>query len=341
MGHEILENGPSSILFTGHPLANLIARVDPSVIESLNFAKGESNGITPETFKKLGERVNVESIHPGCSSSNSAFAYSYLGGDSSYYGLVGDDEYADLFEERLSHCGVKNLIIRKRELFTSQLYSLVTPDAERTMYLMFGASHTMKSDDLDESIMDNFDYYAVNGFMFADDDQVKLTNKMIDAALSRGKGVITFLANSSCVRRHGDHLKAAAEKSIYLTGNLEEFRELYGLEEPEKLFTMFEELTDGEKPQHKAVIITMGSEGAYVTYHGKRYFVPPCDVEAVDTTGAGDFFAGAFFYGLLNGYSIKTSSEFAVVTVGDTISRVGITFSDGLAAKIVDIKASA
>ncbi|GBE61145.1 adenosine kinase [Babesia ovata] len=341
MGDAVLENRSNSVLFVGHPLINMLARADYSVIERLGVAKGESNLVTRETFDELEKLVKVENMSPGCSSSNSAIAYSYLGGKTSYFGLMGDDDEAKVFCDSLAKYGVENMSVTIPGQRTSQVYALVTPDADRTMYVLFGASHTMKASDIDESLMDNIDYYAVNGFIFADEEQVALTYKMVDAALNRGKGVVTLFANSFCIRRNGKYLKEIAEKSAYISGNLEEYTELYEMSDREALFRMFEERTQGPKPQHKAVIITMGSEGAMVMYQGERFYVPPCNVDVVDTTGAGDFFAGSFLYGVLNGWSIKKSGQFAVAMVSDIISHMGLAISEETRATIDAIKNAA
>ncbi|GIX66346.1 adenosine kinase [Babesia caballi] len=340
-GNERLELGPTRLFFAGNAMVDMFARVDQSVIDSLNFAKGESNGITPETFKALGEKVQVESKNPGGSSANTARAYAYLGGKASYFGLIGEDELADDFDSYLGSYGVDMKTIRRPGTFTSQLYSLVTPDAERSMYLLFGASRTIVAEDVDASVMDDYDYYVVNGFMFGTPGHIAFTNKMIDAALSRGKKIITLFANSVCIRKYSEHLKPVAAKSAYLSGNLEEFSKLYGIDDKEELFLHFEDLTSVRKLQHKAVIITMGGEGAYIIFRGKRYFVPPTGVEVVDTTGAGDFFAGSVLYGLLNGFTVEQSGEFARAVLSDILTHMGTSVSEDVRAKVAAIKHSA
>ncbi|ORM39800.1 putative sugar kinase [Babesia sp. Xinjiang] len=340
MGDEILNKGPSSVLFVGHPMIDLFARVDQSVIDGFSVPKGESNIVPREEFERLSQLVKVEEITPGCSSSNTAFAYCYLGGDASYFGVLGDDDNGDLFDKHLSDNGVKVLTKRKSGHFTSQLLSLVTPDTERTMYLMRGASHAVSEDDISCDMLDNFDYYAVNGFMFATEEQVKITNKMVDAALSRGKGVITLLANSFCVRRNAVYLKPIVEKSAYIAGNIDEFLELSELQGRAELCKALAARTAGDNPLNKAFIVTMGVEGALIFYHGKEFFVPPTGANAIDSTGAGDFFAGAMLYGMLNGWSLKTTSQFTIAIVGDIISHVGTYMSPETREKVEHIKAS-
>ena len=51
------------------------------------------------------------------------------------------------------------------------------------------------------------------------------------------------------------------------------------------------------------VCITDGSHGATCYYPGGSCFEPSLHIPVVDSTGAGDSFAGAFLYGLGQGYS--------------------------------------
>ncbi|GFE53590.1 adenosine kinase [Babesia ovis] len=339
MGDTILEKGPLSVLFVGHPMIDMFARVESSVVEVMGVPKGESSIVDIKAFDKLSQMVTVEAASPGCSAANSAFAYAYLGGKASYFGIVGCDEQADVFDKHMGSDGLDMMTIRKNGDLTSKLYSLVTPDAERTMYLLIGASHTLKVGDLDPAVMDRFDFYSVNGFMFASEEQTDFTHQMVDAALSRGKGIITLLANSFCVRRNGKYLKPVVDKSAYVSGNIEEFSILFDIKDKAALCDYIAKRTTGDKPTHKAVIMTMNAEGAIIFYQGKQFYVPPTGANVVDTTGAGDFFAGSVLYGLLNGWSVKKASQFALTVVFDVISHVGTYLSADVRAKIEALKA--
>ncbi|MPN50881.1 5-dehydro-2-deoxygluconokinase [bioreactor metagenome] len=48
------------------------------------------------------------------------------------------------------------------------------------------------------------------------------------------------------------------------------------------------------------VVMTKGKNGAKVFFNNKSYDFEACPTEVIDTTGAGDMFAGAFLFGLLN-----------------------------------------
>lgn len=73
----------------------------------------------------------------------------------------------------------------------------------------------------------------------------------------------------------------------------------------------------------KSVVITLGSRGAFYTDGREEIFVPAKKVDAVDTTGAGDCFLGAFaaFYG--GGDGIRAALEKATTAAAYSVARPG------------------
>jgi len=57
--------------------------------------------------------------------------------------------------------------------------------------------------------------------------------------------------------------------------------------------------------------MTLGRDGAMVLSEGRFQYSPGFVVEAVDTTGAGDVFHGAFIYGLLAGWEMARILDFS------------------------------
>ncbi|GIX66344.1 adenosine kinase [Babesia caballi] len=339
-GEEVLETGPSRVLFAGNSLYDIVARVDQSVVDSLKVDEGVSNGITPEASKKLEEQLEVLAKNPGGSAANIARAYCFCGGKGAYFGVHGTDNLGYEFDEFLSSYGVDLEVVHRPDTFTSQLYNLITPDADRSQHFLMGASETISESDIDQSIMDKYDYVAITGFMVGTPHRVAFVDKLVAAAFTRQKKLIIFLSDMMCVRKWGDKLKVLADQATYISGTLEEYSLLYNLEKPDELLDFFVEKTKGEYPEHKAVIMTMGHAGAIVIFQGKIFFVPPTGVDVVDTTGAGDFFAGSMLCGLLNGYSVAQASEFARAVVGDVISKYGTSVSSSVHDKIEQIKQS-
>lgn len=57
--------------------------------------------------------------------------------------------------------------------------------------------------------------------------------------------------------------------------------------------------------------VTRGKEGTTAVWKDKIIEIPGIVVNAVDTTGAGDVFHGAFVFGLFQNWSIKPCLSFA------------------------------
>lgn len=61
----------------------------------------------------------------------------------------------------------------------------------------------------------------------------------------------------------------------------------------------------------KIVVMTCGADGCLVILNNEVVHFPAYKIEAIDTTGAGDAFHGAFLYGILQNYSIEYTIKFA------------------------------
>jgi ribokinase len=71
------------------------------------------------------------------------------------------------------------------------------------------------------------------------------------------------------------------------------------------------------------VMVTLGSEGVLVARAGEARRLPARAVEAVDSTAAGDAFAGALATALSEGAGLNAATEFAVAAAALSVTRLG------------------
>ena len=76
------------------------------------------------------------------------------------------------------------------------------------------------------------------------------------------------------------------------------------------------------------VVVKLGAQGCAVFEPNRHAHFSAFDVEAVDTTGAGDCFAGAFLAALHHGLDLFGAARFANAAAALAVSRLGAT--DGL-----------
>ena len=71
------------------------------------------------------------------------------------------------------------------------------------------------------------------------------------------------------------------------------------------------------------VVMTVGAEGATVVGHGKTYSIAPPVVDVVDTTGAGDTFAGVLAAMIAQGLELRAAVEQAVISAAISVTSRG------------------
>ncbi|MGI9609506.1 MAG: PfkB family carbohydrate kinase, partial [Acidimicrobiia bacterium] len=89
-----------------------------------------------------------------------------------------------------------------------------------------------------------------------------------------------------------------------------------------------------------SVVVTLGAEGALlVTAAGTRHFEPP-QVQAVDTTGAGDAFCGAMAESLARGEPLDVAVHWAVNAGAHAVTALGAQGAMPTAADVRRIMAA-
>lgn len=83
------------------------------------------------------------------------------------------------------------------------------------------------------------------------------------------------------------------------------------------------------------IIITLEDKGSFTKLQDYE-ILPTVSVKAVDSTGAGDIFHGAFTYFIGNGYSLRSAVHYASITSAISVTRVGARFSIPELSEVLD-----
>ena len=72
------------------------------------------------------------------------------------------------------------------------------------------------------------------------------------------------------------------------------------------------------------VIVTLGSHGSLIVNKNNFEIIESITKgKIIDTTGAGDIYAGGFIHGLINNFSLKKCGEIASNCAGQIITQLG------------------
>jgi ribokinase len=140
--------------------------------------------------------------------------------------------------------------------------------------------------------------------------------KVVDIAHKAGVRVVL---NTAPAGKVDDEILAKVD---VLTPNEVEASILSGVE----VVTMEDARRAADVFQKKGVgdiVITMGAQGAYVRSGGSELIVPRLNVNAIDTTGAGDAFNGGLVTALAEGKDLFAAAEFANVVGALSVTKKG------------------
>ncbi len=135
-------------------------------------------------------------------------------------------------------------------------------------------------------------------------DGTNYDNAMAAAALAKEYGVIVSLDGCSMQKDNAKNRRLAAMADILIM-NARYPKKVSGKE------TIEEAMREMASLGAQVVISTAGKDGCYAVMDGVLYQFPAFSVPAIDTTGAGDVFHGAFLTAWLEGKDLGECIRFA------------------------------
>ncbi|GGT96187.1 carbohydrate kinase family protein [Streptomyces violascens] len=236
---------------------------------------------------------------PGGAGANAACWAAHSGcPDVRLLARVGRDSAA-WHDLRLRRSGVRPLLIPDADAPTATVIALVdTATAERTFLTDSGAVHRMNPADWSPDLLDGIAHLHLSGYLLFADQSRQLALAARESA--RQAGVIVSLdpASTGFIGDLGvERFLAATEGVDVLLPNADEAAFLTGLPEPADAAAKLSR-------QFPLVAVTLGAAGALVATGGEVVAkVAAPKVVALDSTGAGDAFTGAFLAARLSGAS--------------------------------------
>ncbi|CAL9391409.1 carbohydrate kinase family protein [Streptomyces sp. NPDC101145] len=259
-------------------------------------------------------------ILPGGAAANAACWAARSGcPDVRLLGRVGAGE-ADWHEEALRRAGVRPLLVRDAEAATGTVVALVDGRAggERTFLTDSGAVLRLSPGDWSARLLDGVGRLHLSGYLFfAATSRATAALAMADAR-ERGVPVSVDPASTGFVGELGvDRFLDAVAGADVLFPNADEAALLTGLASPEAAAAALSR-------RHRLVAVTLGARGALVAEAGEVVArVRARRMRPVDTTGAGDAFAGAFLAARLAGATAVEAAEAGCRAGADAVGVVG------------------
>jgi len=263
-----------------------------------------------ETF--IGELF----VSSGGKGSNQAIAAKKLGGDVTFITKLGNDGYADKAVE----------LYKSLELYSESVYIdeashtgvaliLIDDDGKNSIMVCPGANLKLTAEEMTTPVLKEKNSAFIAGFQLECD--VAEVCKAIEILNKAG---VQTLLDPAPAAELPDSLypcisifKPNEHEAAFLSGII-----INNADDAFRAGEFF--LTKGVG----TAIITMGEKGTVICGKDVKKYTETPKVKAVDTTGAGDIFSGAFMTALADGAGVVEAVEYAQIAASISVTRKGV-----------------
>ncbi|MED4633262.1 ribokinase [Peribacillus frigoritolerans] len=262
--------------------------------------------VTSAKRPMAGETVLGESFItvPGGKGANQAVAAARLGAEVSMVGCVGDDVYGEIILDNLKKNHVNTKYVEPVTGSASGTAHITLSEGDNSIIVVKGANDFITPEYVEKAkkVIEESDIVLVQQEI--PEETVEYLADLCNMLQKR------LLLNPAPARKLSE---AVIQQASFLTPNEHEFEILFDGRDRTEVLT--------EYPNK--LFITEGKNGVrYFDGHEEKV-VPSFEVEAVDTTGAGDTFNAAFAVAVAEGKSFDESLLFANRAASISVTKLG------------------
>lgn len=264
--------------------------------------------IKENTKNRVNERVECG----GGPASNAAYLLGKYGVETYIMGLLGNDFYASKILEEFKSVNVNTDYIEQNSDYSTTVSTIIANKNNGSRTIL-----TYKNNLVKYPIKD-IDF--IPDIIHLDGQEIEISNYMLD----KYPNAISVIDAG----RNTDEIIKLSKRVNYLVCS-KEFAENITNKKFDKndLSTYSDIYTEMEKIFKNTIVITLESDGSLARIDGKLKIIPSIKVKAIDSTGAGDLFHGAFVYCLTQKFNLEKSLIFSNIVGALSVTKIGGRFS--------------
>ena len=310
----------------GNALVDSEYRVSDDFLELAGFQKGNMTLTNLTDRRNLTHLLEVEhnykvlKLAGGGSAANTVVAASQVGSRAFYSCKVGNDDKGKFFLKELSNLRIESNAIAK-EGYTGECISMVTPDAERTMVTSLGISEDFSADDLCSKALCESKILYIEGYLVGSPKGLEAVLQAQSIARESAVKVALTLSDKVMIENFRSAFDTVLKNGVDI---------LFCNAEEGKFWTETHSIHGAARGLSEICstsVITCGKDGALVSQGKNVSHIPGFDVRALDTTGAGDNFAGAFLAKLCQGLEYEEAALYANRLASTVVTSYGARLS--------------
>ena len=303
----------------GNAIVDIVSNIDDEFLTRNLLKKGSMNLINLQDSSNILNDCNIIKKVSGGSAANTVVSLANLGNNVEFIGRIKDDEFGNFFSKDIKESGAtfNSKYVETRESSAHSVI-LITPDAQRTMCTYLGASTEFEPDDINYESIKLSKYLYLEGYLWDSELAKKAFIKAAKIAKESKTKIILSLSDAFCVDRHRESFLDLINDFVdILFCNEEEVKSLFKINDLEKCKIKIKSLCE-------LTAITLGEKGSLIVNKNKTELIKPFLFgKAIDSTGAGDIFAGGFIHGLINNLSLNDCGQIGSICAGHIVTQIG------------------
>lgn len=309
------------IVGIGSALVDILIQETDDFLAQTGGQKGGMTLVPGADFidSALARSSKKPSVVPGGSACNTILGIGRLGGAARFVGKRGNDDLGALFQDALVRNNVEPRLLVS-DSPTGRVLSVITPDAQRSMFTFLGASSETRPEEMLPDLFAHAALVHIEGYLLFNEALILAALK---AAKTAGALVSLDLASFTVVEASKAILDdLVADYVDILIANEDEARAFTGFADEHKALEVLSK-------KATTAVIKVGKRGSHIAHKGAKASIGIMgNGTAVDTTGAGDLWASGFLYGLVNGYSIAKAGSIGAACGYEVCQVVGAQIPD-------------
>tara|TARA_B100001109_G_scaffold83815_1_gene68343 strand:+ start:337 stop:1344 length:1008 start_codon:yes stop_codon:yes gene_type:complete len=319
MSEGTLSKKKIDLVGIGNAIVDIVTNIDDEFLKMNLLEKGSMNLINLENSGKILKDCKIIKQISGGSAANTVVSLANLGNNVEFIGRIKNDKFGNFFSKDIKESGASfnSKYVETRESSAHSII-LITPDAQRTMCTYLGASTEFEPNNINYESIKTSKYLYLEGYLWDSELAKQAFIKAAKIAKESKTKIILSLSDSFCVDRHRESFLNLINDFVdILFCNEEELKSLFQLNDLEQCRIEIQSLCE-------LTAITLGERGSLIVNKNKTEIIKPIFLgQAIDTTGAGDVFAGGFIHGLINNLSLNNCGQIGSICAGHIVTQIG------------------
>lgn len=259
----------------------------------------------------------------GGDTSNAAIAAARQGASVGYVTALGTDRFGDAIIDLWRREQVAADLVHRNASAPTGIY-FVDPDPEGrhfTYYRNGSAASRMRPDEAPVDAIAAARCLHLSGITLAVSDDLRQTGFAAMQAARAAGTLVSLDTNLRLKLWDVETAKQITHQAMTLADvavtSVDDSAHLTGLTDPHEIAAFYRALGVG------TVLVTMGGDGCLLHHDTQTHHIPPAQASPLDSTGAGDSFAGAFLAWWLETDDITLAAHRAALVAAGTVSGLG------------------